>query len=137
VSFLKKLINCEFSTFINYVFIYFNDLARCLVLCIINVCILYHFYFCVRVSSHTDISQICIDSVIGIVCRFYVSLDSKYLHVRYVICAGSNPLGNMHFENSKLRINFDRLVLFFNFIGSYCYFESIEEYDLVHQLTYF
>jgi hypothetical protein len=28
---------------------------------------------------------------IGIVYRFYVNLhDSKYLHVRFVICAGSN-----------------------------------------------
>ena len=27
---------------------------------------------------------------IGIVYRFYVNHDSKYLHVRFVICAGSN-----------------------------------------------
>ena len=29
------------------------------------------------------------DSVIGIVYRFYVNPDSKYLHVRFVICACS------------------------------------------------
>jgi hypothetical protein len=43
----------------------------------------------VRVSIHTDVWQICIDSVIRIVCRFYVNPDSKYLHVGFVICAGS------------------------------------------------
>jgi hypothetical protein len=138
-----------------YVFIYFNDLARCLVLCIINVRILYHFGIqlfqvrlstskgeksntsangswesvtnecifkavpsslsrsyltftlvfdfyallvdnlnwngCIRVSIHTDVWQICIDSVIGqySICRpFYVNPYSKYLYVRFVICAG-------------------------------------------------
>ena len=42
------------------------------------------------ISIHTDVWQICIDSVIGIVCRFYVNPDSKYLHVRFVIFSGSN-----------------------------------------------
>jgi hypothetical protein len=37
-----------------------------------------------RLNSYTDFWQIYIDSVIGIVCRFYVNPDSKYLHVRFV-----------------------------------------------------
>jgi hypothetical protein len=166
VYLLKKLINYELSplyelkicsSLLTCVFIYFDDLARCLVLFIINVRILsYHVIGIPRLNSYrcwTNLHWFCHwytailiirlspeqsgkveykrERLLGIanefiyllaipsslsrsystfplcsgdnlnwnscilVYRFYVNPDSKYLHVRFVICAGSNAFINI------------------------------------------